>query len=89
VSAGLPLITAVDFGNAVQYVEPPRLPGDVGVVIMFGQDGTCVIVAVFRRDLLQLIEELVQFSPSKPPIEQVADLLCWAEAAGIEAASAG
>jgi hypothetical protein len=78
-STGLALIPRVDFGDAIQYVHSSRLPRDVGVVIVFGQRRARVIGAIFCCNLLQLSEELIQFSPFKPPIEQVADLLCWFE----------
>jgi hypothetical protein len=77
-SAGLPLVAGINFGDAVQYVQSSCLPCDVGMVIVLRQHRTRVISAVFCCDLLQLIEKLFQFSPSEP-IEQVADLLCWSE----------
>jgi hypothetical protein len=85
----LPLITGIDFGDAVQYVQSPCLPRNVGMMIVLGEHNTRVIVAVVGCDPFQLIEELVQFSPAEPPVEQVTDLLCWSETAGIEAVQAG
>lgn len=58
-------------------------------MIVFRQRRTRVIVAVLGRDPFQLVEELVQFSSSQPPGEQVKDLLCGLVTAGIEAAQVG
>lgn len=79
IAAGMTLIAAIDFGDAVQYVQPSGLPHNVSMVIPFVQEHTRVVIAVCRRDLFQFIEQLVQFSLMKPPLEQVTDLLCWSE----------
>jgi hypothetical protein len=74
-SSAVALVSGIYLGDAIQNIQPPGLAGDVGVMILFRQHNAGVVFAILRSNPLQLVEELVQFSPSKPPIEQVRDLL--------------
>jgi len=76
-SSRVTLVFGVYLCDAVQNIQSPRLTGDVGVMILLGQRGAGVVFAIFGSYPFQLVEELVQFSPPKPPLEQTLDLLCW------------